>query len=616
MEQAELLTLIGKCREGDRSAQEKLVVETQNKVYYHCKRFLKNDEDAQDATQDVLITMLTSLDKLREPAAFWGWLNGITANRCKHLLTQGTKEWQIPEDEEGNSMLDSMETLDDQTVPDKVIDNAETQRLILDIIDALPAEQRMTVTFFYYDEMSVKAIAQAMEVSEGTVKSRLNYARKSIKDGVEKLAKKGTKLYGISPLPFLAYFLRMGAQNQTLSPAAAAAVTQGTLAATGVTTATAAATATAGTTTAAVGAKVAGVAATKIIAATLAGTLAVGGIGGGVYLATHREPETTPTPTPVPVMAVVTPTATATPTPTPTPEPAAEITPTPEPSEEAAPTPEPSEEPSPTPEASEEPTPTPKPTEEATPTPEPSAEPTPTPSPSPTPEPTPEPTPAANDFTIENGVLTKYIGPGGAVSVPDGVTAIGPGAFANCATVTSVTLPVGVTRIAGRAFYGCTGLTGITIPEGVTSVDDDAFHNCVSLKSVALPGSVTKVGTHAFAGCTGLTQASLGSARNVPTGLFDGCSALTGVTIPAGVTEIGACAFRKSGLTSVTLPESLTKINWGAFQGCALGTVTVPAGVTEIGYDAFTSSAVTLRAPAGSESEIYAQNNGIPFEAV
>lgn len=320
MEQTELLTLIEKSRAGDPDAQEKLVIEAQNRVYYHCKKFLKNEEDAQDATQDVLITMITGLDKLREPAAFWGWVNGITANRCKHLLTQGTKEWQIPEDEEGNSMLESIETLDDQTVPDKAIDNAETQRLIMEIVDGLPSEQRMTVTFFYYDEMSVKEIAKAMEVSEGTVKSRLNYARKSIKDGVEKLAKQGTKLYGISPLPFLAYFLRMGAQNQALAPATAAALTQGTLAGAGSTAAgaTAGAGGAAGTAATAVGTKAAGVLSTKVIAGVLAGTLAVGGVGTAAYVATRHEPE--PTPTPVPVVAEVTPTPTPKPTPTPEPE--------------------------------------------------------------------------------------------------------------------------------------------------------------------------------------------------------------------------------------------------------------------------------------------------------
>lgn len=392
--QTPLTDLIELSKQGDPEAQEALVLETQNKVYYHCKKFLKNDQDAQDATQDVLIAMLTKLDTLREPAAFWGWLNRITANRCKELLTRGVKEWQIPEDEDGGSMLDDMETLDDQTVPDKAMDNAETQRLILDIIDGLSPEQRMTVTFFYYDEMSVKDIAATMEVSEGTVKSRLNYARKSIKEGVEKLAKQGTKLYGLSPLPFLAYFLRRGAESQILSPAAASAITQGALAGAGTTAATAAtaaatgagtaaagATGAAGTGTAtaatAVGAKAAGAVSTKIVAAALAGTLAVGGVGTGVYMATRPAPTPTPAPEPAPVVAVV----------APTPAPSAELVlePTAEPSEEpsAEPSQEPSEEPSPTPSPSEEPSEEPSPSPSATP------EPTPEPTPSPTPTPGP-----------------------------------------------------------------------------------------------------------------------------------------------------------------------------------------------------------------------------------
>ena len=79
--------LIARSRQGDREAQSALVEAAQNRVYYHCKKMLKKEEDAQDATQDVLLAMLTGLDKLREPAAFWGWVNGITANRCRHLLS-------------------------------------------------------------------------------------------------------------------------------------------------------------------------------------------------------------------------------------------------------------------------------------------------------------------------------------------------------------------------------------------------------------------------------------------------------------------------------------------------------------------------------------------------
>ena len=222
LEQAELLDLIRRSRQGDPEAQEALILAAQNKIYYHCKKILKHEEDAQDATQDVLIVMITSLDKLKEPAAFWGWVNGITANRCRHLLSSPHKEWQIPEDEEGNSMLDSMENLDEQLVPEKALDNEETRRMILGLVDDLPPEQRMSVLFYYYDEMSVKDIAAAMETSEGTVKSRLNYARRAIKNGVEDYERKGIKLYSASPILLLVHFLRQEAAGSVLDGAAAA----------------------------------------------------------------------------------------------------------------------------------------------------------------------------------------------------------------------------------------------------------------------------------------------------------------------------------------------------------------------------------------------------------
>jgi hypothetical protein len=70
----------------------------------------------------------------------------------------------------------------------------------------------------------------------------------------------------------------------------------------------------------------------------------------------------------------------------------------------------------------------------------------------------------ASDFIIENGVLTKYVGPGGDVVVPDNVKKIGIFAMQNCATVTSVSLPESLEKIEGFAFRDCTGLVSIAIP--------------------------------------------------------------------------------------------------------------------------------------------------------
>ena len=308
MEQENLTALIQRARQGDPDAQDALVRMVQNKVYYHCKKMLNKEEDAQDAVQDVLIVMLTSLDKLKEPAAFWGWVNGITANRCRHLLSAPHKEWQIPEDDEGNSMLDGLENADKTLVPEAALDDAETRRMILGLVDDLPPEQRLSVLFYYYDEMSVKEIAQAMEVSEGTVKSRLNYARKSIRQGVEEYERKGVKLYGVSPILLLVFFLRQEASTCTLESAAAAAmagqavVQAGTAAVEGAGAGAAAGTsAAAGTAaeTSAAGAAAAGIS-TKLAAGLVAAAILVGGGAVGLSSLLGGDSPEEPAPAPPP----------------------------------------------------------------------------------------------------------------------------------------------------------------------------------------------------------------------------------------------------------------------------------------------------------------------------
>lgn len=373
MEKAEVLALIPRCLAGEEEARTALVLAVQNRIFYHCKKMLRNEDDALDATQEILIAMLTKLDSLKEPAAFWGWLSAMTANYCRNVLRRGGREVQIPEDEEGNSLLDTFETLDAQTVPDKAMDSAESRQMIMELIDNLPEAQRLCVLMYYYDEMGVKDIAAALDTSEGIIKSRLNYARKAIKEGVDRYAAQGVKLYGLAPLPFLAYLLKQDALLGGMTAAQSSACAQAALAGSSAALAGAAGTGSAGAAAGAAGstgkAIASGILAHKGVVAAVAGMVLVGVIGGAAALSQPKLPAESPTP--VPVMEVIS--AAPAPTPTPLAEPAA--TPTPSPT------------PSPTP----MPTPTPDPTATPTPTPSPTAAPSPTPSPTPAPTPTPAP---------------------------------------------------------------------------------------------------------------------------------------------------------------------------------------------------------------------------------
>lgn len=68
--------------------------------------------------------------------------------------------------------------------------------------------------------------------------------------------------------------------------------------------------------------------------------------------------------------------------------------------------------------------------------------------------------------------------------IPNGVTTIGDGAFADCTSLISVTIPDSITSIGERAFDGCSSLTNVTIPDSVTSIGSYAFSGCSSLTTI------------------------------------------------------------------------------------------------------------------------------------
>ena len=223
MDRTQIAELVQKAQDGDGEAMNRLLQMAYKNVLFQCRRIMHHPEDAEDMAQEVLLKIYETLGTLREPERFISWANTIATRRCINERTRNPKDLQFLEDEEGNSVLDELEELDQQYMPEAALDNDETRRMVRELIDQLPEPQRVAVMSYYNAEMSVKEIAQLLGVSENTVKSRLNYGRKAIEKGVKEYEKQGIKLYGLSPLPFLLYFLRSSAELGSDAAASAAA---------------------------------------------------------------------------------------------------------------------------------------------------------------------------------------------------------------------------------------------------------------------------------------------------------------------------------------------------------------------------------------------------------
>lgn len=148
---------------------------SKNYIYKIISDIVKNPQDTEDLMQDTYIQIMNKINSLQEERAFYVWAGRIATNLTLRYIQKHSREVlnYNPEEEMEEESMDF--------VPDHVLENMEQVELIARAIKQLPAEQMICVQYYYFEEMSVRDIAEAMNCAEGTVKSRLNYARRTLK---------------------------------------------------------------------------------------------------------------------------------------------------------------------------------------------------------------------------------------------------------------------------------------------------------------------------------------------------------------------------------------------------------------------------------------------------
>ena len=201
--------LVLSAKNGNKKAFDKLYKLTSNDVWFTCVSLLKDEENSKDIMQETYITAFLKLDTLKDEEKFCGWLTAIATNKSKNKL-KGKVEYQIDDE----VLITEAET-DELMLPEEYITKTEKRKVLLQIMeDTLSFNQYQTVLMFYFDEMSISEIAQGLEISEGTVKSRLNSSRAKMKIAIEDYEKKsGDKLHGVVVVPFFTTIFKEEAKS-------------------------------------------------------------------------------------------------------------------------------------------------------------------------------------------------------------------------------------------------------------------------------------------------------------------------------------------------------------------------------------------------------------------
>lgn len=189
-----IASLVARAKQNDSQAFTDLYQLSYQKLYYLSYSILKDEYEAQDAVQETFIKIMSSLDTLNDTKLYIAWSNRIAYNICIRMLS---KRKDIPVvDEHFDSTPDYSKVSD----PLHQVLKGERKQTLATLVEDLPPLLQATITLKYYQDMKISDIAMIMSCPEGTVKSRLNKAKKQL---LKSTVKENRSVLLYTPLGYL-----------------------------------------------------------------------------------------------------------------------------------------------------------------------------------------------------------------------------------------------------------------------------------------------------------------------------------------------------------------------------------------------------------------------------
>ena len=181
--------LVARAQQGDKQAFNLLVVKYQRKLTRLLSRFVRDQAEVEDVTQEAFIKAYRALPAFRGDSAFYTWLYRIGINTAKnYLMAMGRRAPTSTEvDAEDAEGFEEGEQLRDINTPESVLLSKEIAETVNSTIEQLPEELRRAIQMREIEGMSYEDIAQALDCPIGTVRSRIFRARDAISERLRPL---------------------------------------------------------------------------------------------------------------------------------------------------------------------------------------------------------------------------------------------------------------------------------------------------------------------------------------------------------------------------------------------------------------------------------------------
>lgn len=178
MENTTIEDLVLKMQSGDDEAFALMVKQYEKLVFYIAMKSLRDPADAKDVMQETFLEVRKSIKNLKDPKLFKAWLNRIVFSKISRFYS---KHKEITIDENTSSKLYQMHENRNYMIPEKAMHFKSNKDLLDTCIHQLKPIYREVILLRYFEQMSLLEIAEVLDIPEGTVKSRINVAKKELK---------------------------------------------------------------------------------------------------------------------------------------------------------------------------------------------------------------------------------------------------------------------------------------------------------------------------------------------------------------------------------------------------------------------------------------------------